>query len=76
MKKRYGLTLFNPLVLELGRTSAHDVALVLSLPGREGTVVHQWDSATPWADVEATLLKAVSDWLWLTGGRQERLPGT
>lgn len=63
------------LVLEMQRHTDASVTVTLSLPGRVGASTRHWGGPVPWEDIQAHILQALSDWLWLTGGAQLVLDG-
>lgn len=61
------------LVIELSRGGDQPLQMVVSLPGRDGTLRYTWPEPPSWEDVQAKLLELTSEFLWLSGGLQERL---
>lgn len=76
MKNKRSVELTHVLVLEIGKTASGAIRTIISIPGREGTVCTDYRSVDRWDDISATVLSALSDWLWLSGGHQEELPGS
>ena len=74
MNKSRGPAL-STLVIEVSRYASGAAAVLISIPGREGTSERVWASPLPWDDIQATTLAALSDFLWLSGGAVQALPG-
>jgi hypothetical protein len=64
------------LCLEVSRQADGSVVLVLSIPGHEGATERVWRPPVAWEDLQASALKALSDFLWVSGGIAMELPWT
>lgn len=70
------------LCIELQRNyGSGTVVMVLSIPGRQGTVTRSWDRGGPgqvtvpdYESIKLSVLQALDDWLVLSEGLQTVLP--
>lgn len=63
------------------RQGRREVVLVISRPGRDGTLTRVWrteelrrDGVSTLGDVQSTILQALEDFWWVCGGFQGVLP--
>lgn len=62
------------LALEVSHFADGRYRLVVSIPGRQGTVEHLWRAPVPWDDLQCRVLAILGEYLLLTGGVQLALP--
>lgn len=82
MGKRIASVSVRTVAIELQKSSASgDVLLVVSIPGREGTVTHMYRggvgtgvTAPQAEDIKATVMRLLDDWLLTVEGLQGVLP--